>query len=189
MAAESSGALKRVVRVLGMAAWLLLALVLTAVLFMAVLWAISNDAAQPDVSVSFSGYTNTGDGHFRAVLTLSNQGPQSLRRQRFCTTYWTNAAGEPLYDILSLSPPSSVIRSGDAETVTVAPPADPAAWRPDFGFTVEPDLFHRAMSRIIAANPWRQTNAGKSGPPELSVFPGPAIQPAPGLGPVPAAKP
>ena len=106
------------------------------------------EPSQPEVLVTFAGYTNSvGQGMF-ALLRLQNNGKDALRRHRFCTIAWTNGSGNPTNSFFSLTPTKFVLRPGNSETVAVRPPPDPGLWTTSFGFDVQASSFQRTVRAI-----------------------------------------
>jgi hypothetical protein len=105
-------------------------------------------AGSMGVSITDSGQTNSRSGKPMGLLTLRNDGPDSLIRQQYYTLYWTNSESKAAYSFVSLGT-DAVLKPGGSETVAVDPPACVGKWCSSFGFRLQPG----EVTRFIQETP------------------------------------
>ena len=152
-------------------------IVLTCSILVAILGGGFAESHHPTVSVAFTGFTNSSllDGKSLALITLRNNGVDSLRRHEFSTVYWTNASGVSQHKFVPLTPANTVILPGQSEIVAIALPPVEGAWNADFGFNIEPDLFQHVLG-AVRSHVWFLSQGKPRASDQLFVIMGPQIR-------------
>jgi hypothetical protein len=109
---------------------------------------LSGDSGEPQVTVTFLGYTNSNQGKRVAEIKIQNTGRQAVRRVNFFCILQS-----PNFSVIPLSG-EKALGTGRNEIVNVETPSRSGKWSACFIFKREPDIFQRILLNLRQKSGW-----------------------------------